>query len=242
MSKNMSENIVTLAASPSEGEEGKRNRKARILSALLSAGALGVFLEGCGGKKIGNNNSNNNSNNGGDSGSNNGGDSGSNNGNNGGGTPSPALVQVTGIAPHLALASAEAFTGDEEANTISYENADEGVTVDLQVPANNRGRFAQKDTYANIENIVGSSHADTLIGNSQDNRLEGGTGADTYRVWRDSTAQIPLSTTAARSSSCKGRTTTIRTQPTLSPVPTGDKAKLSRSRLPRIATTTRSMS
>ncbi len=180
MSKNMSENIVTLAASPSEGEEGKRNRKARILSALLSAGALGVFLEGCGGKKIGNNNSNNNSNNGGDSGSNNGGDSGSNNGNNGGGTPSPALVQVTGIAPHLALASAEAFTGDEEANTISYENADEGVTVDLQVPANNRGRFAQKDTYANIENIVGSSHADTLIGNSQDNRLEGGTGADTY--------------------------------------------------------------
>ena len=117
----------------------------------------------------------------GDSGSNNGGDSGSNNGsNNGGGTPSPALVQVTGIAPHLALASAEAFTGDEEANTISYENADEGVTVDLQVPANNRGRFAQKDTYANIENIVGSSHADTLIGNSQDNRLEGGTGADTY--------------------------------------------------------------
>ena len=29
--------------------EGKRNRKAQALSALLSASALGVFLEGCGG-------------------------------------------------------------------------------------------------------------------------------------------------------------------------------------------------
>ena len=29
--------------------EGKRNRKAQALSALLSASALGLFLEGCGG-------------------------------------------------------------------------------------------------------------------------------------------------------------------------------------------------
>ena len=42
------ENIVTLTASPSEGTEAKRNKKTQLLSALLSASALGVFLEGCG--------------------------------------------------------------------------------------------------------------------------------------------------------------------------------------------------
>ena len=45
------ENTVTLATSSSEGNEGKRNRKTQVLSALLSASALGVFLEGCGGKE-----------------------------------------------------------------------------------------------------------------------------------------------------------------------------------------------
>ena len=36
-------------SSPGEGEsEGKRNRKKQALTALLSATALGVFLEGCG--------------------------------------------------------------------------------------------------------------------------------------------------------------------------------------------------
>ena len=149
---------VTMPPSPCENNKGN-NRKSRALNALLSASALGVFLEGCGGEPSG--------------------------GGNGGGGASPPTpptpVQVTGTTSYLATASAEAFTGDEEVNTVSYANADGGVTADLQAPANNRGSFAQRDTYENIENIVGSSQADTLTGNSQDNSLDGGEGADTLQ-------------------------------------------------------------
>ena len=51
--ENIQEFAVALNSSPSEGagegSEAKRNKKTQLLSALLSASALGVFLEGCGG-------------------------------------------------------------------------------------------------------------------------------------------------------------------------------------------------
>ena len=51
--ENIQEFAVALNSSPSEGAgegtEAKRNKKTQLLSALLSASALGVFLEGCGG-------------------------------------------------------------------------------------------------------------------------------------------------------------------------------------------------
>ena len=159
---------MIIPRSPGENNKGN-NKKSQALSALLSASALGVFLEGCGG---------------------------------GGGddappptpTPTPPTptptptpvpsVAVTGTTSYLAVASAEGFTGDEASNTVSYENAGaggtgEGVTVDLQTPANNRGSFAEGDTYENIENIQGSAHADTLRGDNQANTLSGGAGDDT---------------------------------------------------------------
>ena len=94
-------------------------------------------------------------------------------------TSTTESTQVTGTTRRLATADVESFTGDGDVNTVSYDNAVEGVTVDLQTPADNGGTFAQGDSYSSIENIVGSQHGDTLRGDSQDNALTGGDGNDT---------------------------------------------------------------
>ena len=152
--------------SPLSASEGKRNNRTRALTALLSATALGFFLEGCKGSSAD-------------------GASGNNSGEVPPPTPPPpppppppTLVEVVGTLPLLATANAEAFVGDEEENTISYETSNVVVIVDLQDPVNNRGSFAQADTYDNIENIQGSSEGDSLTGDSQDNNLDGGAGND----------------------------------------------------------------
>ena len=62
---------------------------------------------------------------------------------------------------------------------VSYSAAAAGVTVDLSLyTAQNTGGDGM-DTLLNFENILGSSHNDTLTGNSLDNVMNGGAGADT---------------------------------------------------------------
>ena len=88
-------------------------------------------------------------------------------------------IAVTGTSPVLATADAEAFTGDDQSNTVSYADAGSFVLADLRMPASNIGGFARGDTYASIEHLVGSRHDDVLRGDDQANRLEGGSGDDT---------------------------------------------------------------
>src|SRR5262249_6469398 len=52
-----------------------------------------------------------------------------------------------------------------------------GLTVDLATPANNTGD-AFGDTFTSIERIRGSNFADFLYGDSNNNTLDGGGGAD----------------------------------------------------------------
>ncbi|WOF72519.1 putative Ig domain-containing protein [Parvibaculaceae bacterium PLY_AMNH_Bact1] len=66
--------------------------------------------------------------------------------------------------------------GQGGVDTVSYEGATAPVTVDLAGGAGGQG--ATGDTYAGIENIVGSSLSDTLIGDVGDNIIQGGAGAD----------------------------------------------------------------
>jgi len=75
-------------------------------------------------------------------------------------------------------AGADKLDGGAGIDTASYENSSAGVTVDLGDNTKNAGGDAAGDTLINIENLLGSSHADVLIGNGGNNRLDGGAGDD----------------------------------------------------------------
>ena len=69
-------------------------------------------------------------------------------------------------------------------DTASYEHAAAvneltglGLTANLATPGSNTGEAAG-DTYTSIENLRGSAFNDTLIGDNNNNILEGGLGAD----------------------------------------------------------------
>ena len=159
------ENITTLttsslAVSSSEGNEGKRNRKTQILSALLSASALGVFLEGCGGGETA-----------------------------GGGTPPSSPPPTAAVAPlgsesnpYLATSRPDTFTGDPGTGTdwVSYAGSNEEVAVDINsdTPSTAPVGWARGDTLTDINNLIGSIYDDNLYGNDEANTLRGGKGND----------------------------------------------------------------
>ena len=161
--ENIQEFAVALTASPSEGTEAKRNKKTQLLSALLSASALGVFLEGCSSSSGG-----------------------------GGGFPDPVTPDpgssVTGRGtesnPYLATAAADRFIGypGSGRDWVSYENSDAGVTIllnDGSSDATVSGGWATGDSLDyDIDNLIGSRFADTLTGDSGANSFEGGRGND----------------------------------------------------------------
>jgi Ca2+-binding RTX toxin-like protein len=94
---------------------------------------------------------------------------------------------------------ADALNGGSGADTASYSTSTAGIVASL---AAGEGSFgdAEGDTYASIENLVGSAYADVLLGDGGDNHLSGlsgndfldggygddttlgGTGSDTYYV------------------------------------------------------------
>ena len=131
-----------------DSSEGKRNRKTQTLSALLSASALGLFLEGCGGA-----------------------DEPSSGGAGGGDAPVASGLLLT------ATSVPEAHIGGTGTDTVSYANSESPVVVSLLANIGTGGD-AQGDTFENIENIIGSQYADTLLGDDEPNTLEGGRGKD----------------------------------------------------------------
>ena len=168
------ENITTLATSSSEGNEGKRNKKAQILSALLSASALGVFLEGCGGDEAAVR----------------------------GSTPPIPISGPLGseFNPYRGTAEADSFKGNQfnvpSLDWVSYAdteaNAEDttdtsGVTITLLEDVDNLAKFAattsgswaEGDSLIGFNNVYGSDQDDELTGNSNDNTFRGNLGADT---------------------------------------------------------------
>ena len=74
-------------------------------------------------------------------------------------------------------AGADELIGGSGQDTAAYELSYAGVVVRLD-DGTARGGDAEGDTFAGIENLTGSNHADILAGDLRDNRLEGGGGND----------------------------------------------------------------
>ena len=78
------------------------------------------------------------------------------------------------------LGGADAFVGGTGTDTVSYAHATVGVVVDLGATGLYTATGdAAGDTFAGVENLIGSTFNDTLVGNSLDNVLNGGAGNDT---------------------------------------------------------------
>jgi Ca2+-binding RTX toxin-like protein len=72
----------------------------------------------------------------------------------------------------------DTIDGAGGSDTASYADAGAGVTVNLAVAGPQSTGGAGSDTLVSIENAIGSSFADTLIGTTGDNVLSGGLGDD----------------------------------------------------------------
>jgi len=72
----------------------------------------------------------------------------------------------------------DTLSGGAGIDTVSFASAATGVTISLLVTAAQNSVGAGIDTFASIENLVGSAQADTLTGNAQNNAITGGVGDD----------------------------------------------------------------
>ena len=88
-------------------------------------------------------------------------------------------------------AGADVLEGGAGSDTASYAGSSAAVKVSL-LAGTATGGHATGDKLSSIENLLGSSYADTLTGNSSNNilkggagadKLDGGTGADTVSYW-----------------------------------------------------------
>ena len=75
-------------------------------------------------------------------------------------------------------ASGDIIDGGLGIDTASYATSNTGVTVSLVAGAINTGGHALNDVLIGIENLLGSVHADSLTGDSNNNIIEGGAGGD----------------------------------------------------------------
>ena len=74
-------------------------------------------------------------------------------------------------------AGADRLYGGPGVDWASYQGSDAGVTVNLN-SGKGKGGHAQSDVIIDIENVIGTAHRDTLIGDEGANQLEGGGGHD----------------------------------------------------------------
>ncbi len=96
-----------------------------------------------------------------------------------GGSGSDTLIGGAGDDFLNGEADDDSYDGGAGFDTVTYENASSGVTVDLTKTGPQNTRGGGVETLANIEALKGSAYADALTGDGAANTLEGGAGADT---------------------------------------------------------------
>jgi Ca2+-binding RTX toxin-like protein len=95
---------------------------------------------------------------------------------------SPFGGGITGDAgdnTFVATNGSDVLNGQGGNDTVDYSDAPAGVTVNLGLTTAQNTGGSGTDTLSNIENVIGSAHADTLLGSAGANRLDGGIGIDT---------------------------------------------------------------
>jgi Ca2+-binding RTX toxin-like protein len=75
-------------------------------------------------------------------------------------------------------AASDGLDGGNGVDTASYAESAKGVSVDLGEPGKTQDTGAGGDALTDIENLVGSPHADALTGDDGANRIEAGGGPD----------------------------------------------------------------
>ena len=103
---------------------------------------------------------------------------------------------------------ADALDGGDGSDTADYSGSNAGVIVSLATGAG-AGGHAQGDTLTNIENVIGSDHADILAGDASANSLQGGPSNDVV-VYSGSIAGVTvnLATGAGSGGHAQGDTLT----------------------------------
>jgi Ca2+-binding RTX toxin-like protein len=94
-----------------------------------------------------------------------------------GGAGNDALAGGAGNDTLAGGAGRDALVGGDGIDTASYAGSSTRVNVSLATGAV-WGGHATGDTLTGIENLIGSDHVDTLIGNAANNVLHGGLGDD----------------------------------------------------------------
>jgi len=95
-----------------------------------------------------------------------------------GGSGSDTLEGGNGNDTLMGGTNGDNLSGGNGTDTASYTSATTGVVASLLRPLDNTNEAAG-DTYLSIENLTGSNHNDTLIGNTLGNSISGGGGIDT---------------------------------------------------------------
>ena len=72
---------------------------------------------------------------------------------------------------------ADSINGGSGSDSVLYDGSPRGVSINLS-SGSGSGGDAAGDAFTSIENVTGSSSADTLIGSSGNNTIDGGAGAD----------------------------------------------------------------
>ncbi|MBA91908.1 MAG: hypothetical protein CMJ43_14605 [Phyllobacteriaceae bacterium] len=88
------------------------------------------------------------------------------------------LIGLTGDDILIGGTGADILNGGAGIDTVGFGGSATAVRVDIRSTGGGLGGDAHGDTYLSIENIFGSLHNDTLIGNSGDNGISANGGND----------------------------------------------------------------